>query len=187
MIAGFGVALEAAHAAPVFALLRPFWEICLLRRGPQDLPPSPFLVYLALAAHAVSVVAQSVAIHPFGTALLSGIIDTAVLAVLTYSLLFLGRMPERIPQTLSALAGTGAFIGVLALVPTGWWFFTREGGGDPGGAWLLLLALVVWSLVVMGHVLRQALSTNLFVGLGLAAVFYWFAITVRETLFPVTL
>lgn len=171
----------------MLTLLRPFVEICLLRRGPQDLPPSPFLVYLALAAHAVSVGVQSLAIHSPLTALLSGIVDTGVLAALTYSLLYVARRPARVPQTLAALAGSGALLGVLALVPTGWWFLARQGGADPGGAWVLLLALVVWSLVVMGHVLRHALSTHLFAGLGLAAVFYWFAISVRETLFPVAL
>ncbi len=171
---------------PLLALLHPFWEICLLRRGPQDLPASPFLVYLALGAHAAVVVLQALAVHSPLPALLSGVTDTAVLAALTATLLLAGRLRERIPQTLSALAGSGALIGVLALVPTWWWFFAQQGGSQPGGPWLLLLALVLWSLVVMGHVLRHALSTNLFVGLALAAVFYWFAITVRETLFPVT-
>ena len=58
------------------------------------------------------------------------------------------------------------------------------------GWWLLilpafaLLGLVIWSLVVTGHVLRRALSAPLIVGVLIAIVFYWVAISVQDALFP---
>ena len=49
---------------------------------------------------------------------------------------------------------------------------------------ILLLAVVVWSLVVMGHVLRHALSAPLIIGLVVALIFYWIAVSVQNALFP---
>jgi hypothetical protein len=170
--------------AALLVLVRTLLDIALLRLGPQDLPDSRFLLGLTLTAHALSVLLLSLAVHSVASSFLAGVVDTAVLVLLTLTLLYAQKLQQRLVQTLSALAGTGALLGFLALVPTWWWFLAERSGGDRALPWLLLLLLVVWSLLVMGHVLRHALSANLGIGLAVAAVFYWIAITVRDRLFP---
>ena len=168
----------------VHPLIAPFIQVCLLRSRPQDLPASALLVYLTLGLHAFSGTLLALAYQPLPWALALGVFDTAVLALLTASLLYVSRQPVRLQQTLSALAGSGALLGVLALVPTWWWVATQTGGGDLSLPALTMLVLVVWSIVVMGHVLRHALSAPLPVGIGVAVVFYWVAVTLQDRLFP---
>ena len=166
-------------------LLDPFIQICLLRKGPQDLPHSRRLLYLALGLYALSGVVLARAYLPMLQSVALGLSDTLLLTLMTGSLLYLQRQQARLVQTLAALAGTGFVIGVTALVPTWWSALVHAGGGEADLPALLLLAVVVWSLVVMGHVLRHALSAPLFVGLLVAVVFYWLALAVQDGLFPI--
>lgn len=165
----------------------PFTDICLLRRGPQDLPASAFLLYLTLIAHAVSGFLLTVGSHPPGTAAMAAVTDTALLALLTLSLLYVNGQGARVRQTLSALAGSDTLIGLLALAPTYWLAKAQAGNNDRTVPDVLLLLLIVWSLVVMGHVIRHALSTHLFVGVVIAVVFYGMVWSVNQALFPLPL
>lgn len=169
----------------VLTLLKAFWDICLLRMGPEDLPASTFLLGLALAAHALSVVVISLAVYPFGTAVAAGVTGTALLAGLTLAALQIHGLTGRYVQTLTALAGTGTVLSLVAIVPN-WWFYLAR---DAGQAWalpvMLLFLILVWSVIVTAHILRRALATPFFVGLVIAAVFYWVSAMVHESLFPV--
>jgi fumarate reductase subunit D len=103
---------------------------------------------------------------------------------MTGSLLYLQRHPERISQTLTALAGTGFLLGLFALAPTWWWTVARAAGEDVSIPTLLLLSLIVWSLLVMAHILRHALSAPLPIGLVAAVAFYGLAVSLQDALFP---
>ncbi len=165
-------------------LIHLFLEVLLLRKGPQDLPTAPFLLYLTLGLHALSGVALAFAYQPPFAALALGITDTALLALLTGSLLYLQRRQARLVQTLTALAGTGFVLALAALAPTWWLAHAHEAGSEAGLPAFALLGLVLWSLVVTGHVLRHALSAPLIVGVLIAIVFYWVALNVQDALFP---
>ena len=165
-------------------LIDPFIRICLLRQGPQDLPPSRPLLYLALGLYALSGAVLALAYQPIIQSVALGLSDTLLLTVMTGSLLYVQQRQARFVQTLTALAGTGFLLGVTALVPTWWWTLAHAGGAEANLPALLLLAIVVWSLFVVGHILRHALSAPLIVGLLVAVVFYWLALTVQDGLFP---
>jgi hypothetical protein len=165
-------------------LLSAFIQVCLLRRAPQDLPASAFLLYLTLGLHALSGTLLALAYQPLPWALGLGAFDTAVLALLTASLLYLSGRAARLQKSLTALAGSGALLGAVALLPTWWWMAAQASGGDLSLPALTMLVLVVWSIVVTGHVLRHSLSAPLPVGLGVAVVFYWVAVTLQDRLFP---
>ncbi len=165
-------------------LFKAFLEICFLRRAPQDLPTSRLLLYLTLGANISSVFLLSLGHYSWLTSVFTGITDTVILVALVVSVLHMRGLGARVEQTITALAGSGSIIGFLAVPPTYWWFWAQAGGDSPAMPVLLLLALVAWSLVVMAHVLRHALSTRWFVGLTVAAIFYWVAVTLREGLFP---
>lgn len=169
----------------VLTLVHAFWSMCLLRLGPEDLPPSSFLLYLTLGLHALAVMLISVAVYPLGTALLAGITGTVVLAGLTLGALQIHQLAGRFHQTLTALAGSGALLTFIALVPNWWFYAAREAGADWGTPTLLLFLILVWSVVVTAHILRRALSTHFFLGLVIAAVFYWLSAQIHASLFPV--
>ena len=167
-------------------LLRAFLDICLLRRRPQDLPASMFLLYLTLAGHLLTGLLVSLASHPPASALLLGLSDTLLLVGLTASLLYVNQLQARFQQTLTALAGSGTLLSLVALPLTFWWFALRAVGEDPTMPAVLLLVIVVWSLVVMGHILRHALSAPLIIGLVVAVIFYWIAVSVQNAFFPLS-
>ncbi len=166
------------------AIFDPFIQICLLRRGPQDLPLSGILLAITLIAHTVMSILLSNVSLSAASALLSGVVDTVLLVVLTGALLTVQRRNARVIQTVTALAGTGAIITLVALPVSGWLHGADQAAGEGGFALLLLLILTGWSLAVAGHIFRHALSVPYFLGLVLAAVFYWISISVFRALFP---
>jgi hypothetical protein len=155
--------------------------ICLFRMAPQDLPSSPVLLGIALAAHAASGTFVAVLVLDVPRAVGAGVTGTLLLALLTATLLGLNRLTERIPQTLTALAGCDALIGVLAM-PVMYYAHTAEGAQLAAP---LVLAMIIWSIAVFGHVLRHALSTPRFVGVVVALVFYWISMSILNHLYPV--
>jgi len=165
------------------AIVNPFIQICLLRQGPQDLPTSGILLAIALTAHTVmSIVWSNISLNAI-SALLSGLLDTLLLVVLTATLLYAQRRKARVVQTLTALAGTGTIITFLALPVSGWLQGVDQSAGEGGLAVIMLLLLMVWSLAVVAHIFRHALSIPYFFGLVLAVVFYGISISAFRALF----
>lgn len=169
----------------MYVLFRPFLEICFFKRGPQGLPASTLLLALTLVAHTLfSVVLSWPAYPPLG-ALLAGILDTLVLAILTLSLLSMQGLGKRLVPTLSALAGSGALISALAVLPVYWLFASEQNGEPNAAAVLILMAMVAWSIAVMAHILRHSLGSSPAIALVIAVLFYWLAVIARNAVFPI--
>ena len=145
-------------------IFKPYVDICLLRADPQDLPATQSVLTLSLLAYTATSIALTVTTQSFGSAVVYGLADTLTLAALTYTLLMVRRLPQRLTQTLSALAGTGVVIGLFALP------LALIQNVPP----LLLLLITVWSLTVIGHILRHALNVSLPMGI-LASMGYLLA------------
>ena len=129
-------------------LIRFFVELCLLRRGPQDLPGSSALLGLVLAVHLVSSVLVGLAAGLTGPiAVGQGLAD----ALLTLGLLILAlRVTDRRPrflQVATALFGAGALLGLFALAPLGL-VAGAESRGETSLAGLPLLVLLFWSCLL---------------------------------------
>ncbi|MDG4554042.1 MAG: hypothetical protein P9E24_07325 [Candidatus Competibacter sp.] len=140
-----------------------FLDICLFRKGPQDIPISMPLLKMCLLAYATSGLLVLALSAPIQVALLQILLDMVLLAGLLYLTLSLYRHPGRFEQTLTALTGSGALMGLLALPPMIW--IVRQGPqGDNQFPTLLMLALMAWSIAVMAHILRHAFNTPVWAG-----------------------
>ena len=146
------------------ALSELFLAICLLRKGPQDVPASPVLLCLTLLSYGLSGVLIPLLDVDLSTSLMLTVLDIALLTGLTYGALTLRDYRQRFMQTLTALLGTGTLLQLLALPLL--FLLEQEGAGSggPGWSWLLWLVLFIWGIVIMAHILRHALSTSLGVG-----------------------
>lgn len=153
------------------ALLTLFLNLCLLRAKPQDLPASGRLMGAALAAYFLAGWMIALTQQPAGPAVLAALADSAVLALLTHTVLLLRKHPERLAQTLSALAGTGAVIQLIA------W---------PLLATPALLALLVWNLAINAHILRHALEVRLGPAILISVGFLLMSVTVALALAPLS-
>jgi len=164
-------------------LLKVFLDICLLRAGPQDLPASHFLMWLALALHALLGVVFALFTLPLGQALLAAATGTALLLLAIQIALTITYKPERRIQTVTALAGSELLLGLLALLPTVW-FYSVDGAQARLLPSLLSLLFIVWGVVVTGHILRHALAISQAFALMLALAYTLFSYSLMGTLFP---
>lgn len=154
------------------ALIVFFVELCALRRPPQDLPASKILLGLALIADLSvgSLVGVAAGISGW-MSLLQGLVEIAFMLAVLYAALAGLKMPARFLQSATALLGSGALLGLLALLPLS---FNPTGHAETNlaafGA-LLLLGLAVWGVAVTGHILRHTFEITLGQGTAVAIVF----------------
>lgn len=159
----------------VFVLIRAFFELCRLRLRPQDLPASAELLIVAIAAYGLSSAGLTLISQSVPVSLMAGAVDSLMLLGLTYGVLLLRRVPGRWLQTSIAMAGTGALLTMLAMPLYAW--LAHAGGAQGGGlspaVSLLILVIIVWNVVVMGHILRHALSFPLPGGILVSMGYVW--------------
>lgn len=165
-------------------LLRRFVDICLLRAGPQDLPASTFLLATTLAVYGIAGLFLSLVNTTLSEALLMVMVDILLLAAFAYVILWVRTLTARFVQALTALAGTGAMLEFAAWPALAWQQLsaTADGAGLMIPS-LLLWAWLFWSIAVVGHILRHALSTTYTAGTLLSLLYTFIAISVVRSLF----
>ena len=113
-------------------------------------------------------------------ALLESLFEVVLmLTVLYFGLKFHGSL-ARFQQAATALMGSGFLLGLLALPLVAW-----SHHSESSEAGLLLLVLIIWSLVVMGHILRHTFETRFNLGLGIAVLYTLVSWNLTFMLFPV--
>jgi hypothetical protein len=162
-----------------------FWGICAVKAAPQDLPASSFLLGLALLAYLVTGTVVAAFQWPLSQAILAAFLDTVFLTVLSRVLLWARMLSGRFVQTLTALAGCGAVMTVIALPLVMWQSFVgvTDANAPTLPSWLLMIWMI-WNVVVVGHILRHALSTVLPLGIGLAAVYAYISFQLMRIFLP---
>jgi hypothetical protein len=142
-------------------------DMLRLRSGPQDIPGGWLIAAsLGLAYIGQGFVADQIMGDPDGAprSLLAISVQFCIVAML----LNLRGYQARIPQTLSALAGTGFIFGLLSLL-----ILTRVDPGKPQpDLALLYLILFGWSLAVDAHIYRHALSVKFGIGALMAVLIF---------------
>lgn len=142
-------------------------DMLRLKSGPQDAPPGWTLaVALTVAYIAQGFVADRILGESDGAtrSLLAIGVQFTLIAVLLNGRQFLARLP----QTLTALAGTGFIFGLIALFLLMRVDPTRQ---QPDLA-MLYLALFGWSLAVDAHIYRHALSIRMRTGVLLSVLIF---------------
>jgi hypothetical protein len=163
------------------ALFQVFWQIALLRRGPQTLPASRELLWLLLAAHWLIGVILVLDTFSLDRALLSGLLGTLIMVAVVHGLLLVHRHYNRVTQTLGALAGCEILLGLLTLPLL---VLLGMGGELQALATILWLLLLGWSIAITAHIFRHALGVSLGIGLLSAMGYVFISITLNIFIFP---
>ena len=167
-------------------LIRLWFDICLLRAAPQDLPYSRELLGLAIAGYTlVSFLLSLPASSPLVAAQLA-LVDSALLVVFAATTLYLSGKFSRLNQTLTALSGTGMLLGLFALPVIQLLSPNQTTGELSPLAGLLWLVMFGWNLVVVAHIMRHSLSTGFLVATGIATLYTLLAMQVIDALFPMS-
>ncbi len=147
-------------------------QVCLLRRGPQDLPYSPKLAAGAvLALAALQVLVGSQGDSPASLVAVRAGLTLAMLGLVTPRLLAWRGLGNRTAQTMLAQAGCGLLF-VTAMAPLALLLQSAPDIENPPGhvvaAGLLALVLFVGKLRVDAHVWRHALDIGRLQAMALA-------------------
>lgn len=157
-------------------IIQAFLEICLLRKGPQDIPASSLFFGICAGTYALSGLLLATAYQDFNNAVITALADSGLTILITYLLLFIVRRPQRWLQTGTALLGTGTIFSLLA-TPV-YYAIAAQGGGQSGSPVLSILiwVLIIWNVIVMAHILKHALSVSFPMGI-LVALTYIFIVS----------
>lgn len=140
------------------ALLRFFWELTLLRRAPQDLPRSAWLMQSLLLLNLLlsTLLGLAVFAGPLKS-LSSAVLELVLSAALLFAALQVRGQAARWMQAYTGLLGVGAVLGLLGLG----YRLPALALGVPALAEILDLGLFFWNILAMAHILRHALDIAL--------------------------
>ena len=164
------------------SILLSFINLCRLRAAPQDLPYSILLMGATLVCYFLAGLGIASSEQAFGPALLTSVVDVVLLVGLARLALWITNHGARAMQTVTALAGTGTLFELLA------WPLIATMQGVTAGApsttlSFLLLALIVWNIVVIGHILRHALDMTMWIACGIALLYVYTSMRVMSALY----
>lgn len=143
-------------------VIRRLVGICLFHIGPQDLPASWNLLILAVAVDVALGYPAAAAYSPSDHPGIQILLSTAITVAFLYGTVSAIGQGRRFVQTATAVFGTDAIITLLALpialtmAPEPRTALTT---GDLG-----LLAMGIWNIAILGHILRHALSVTMGIG-----------------------
>ncbi|TNF37964.1 MAG: hypothetical protein EP315_01855 [Gammaproteobacteria bacterium] len=133
-------------------IVKRFFYICLLSRGPQDLPHSHALLLLSLLAYLLSGVLTLTQGMVMEQAIAAAVIDLGILLLFGRVCLQLFRKLSRYVQMMTALLGVGALFQLLAL-PLLASIQHEQANMELS---LILLLLFSWNLAVYAHIFRES-------------------------------
>jgi hypothetical protein len=162
-------------------LLMFFVDLCRLRSAPQDLPHSLPLLSVTTLVYAFMGFTVSSLEQSFGYALFATLVDVALFAALAFVSLWITGHTERFIQTFTALTGTGALFNLMGLPLIA--MLQQVPEGEPSNLSLLLLGLIIWNIVVIGHILRHALNMVMWLASGVALLYVYTSIRVMSALY----
>lgn len=152
-------------------LLQLFVDILLLRAGPQDVPPSPALLVLAMLASVATSLLLTLESFGGGDAALRVTVELGLSALLLAALLGFHGHGARFVQSFTAVCATGAMLALVAWPLFGILLSRPSEDGLAVIALLLLWLLFGWNIAVVGHIFRHALAIGWFRALLLALAY----------------
>lgn len=166
-----------------------FWNLCLLRSGPEHMPTVGVFVGLVLLVNVVvsTLVALSAPAEPSLLQALSiPVVGAAVLAAGTLLVLRLKSLSHRFTATITALLGADIVITALS------WPLLLIVDPSPGGPvsgldWLLFmvqLALVFWWVTIAGFIFSRALGVPMPQGIAVAVFVILASLMVTASVVP---
>ena len=163
----------------MYELILLFFDICLFRKGPQDVPVSKWLLrFLVIAYIAVSFVLSLMTVNT-GDALLHATVEVTLIVAFSWGVLLIARRTARFLQTACALLATDAVISFFA-IPA----MATLAGQGAGLAFLVIILLMLWHWAVSGYIFSKALQQPVSFGLGVAFLYILTSYQVMALLFP---
>jgi len=154
-------------------LITRFLDICFLKAGPQDLPNSIWLMKFSLVVYFALAVISQLLEYSLSMSLAAAIAELILMMLIVAILLQLRGYSERFNQTVTAMAGTGTIISLIALP-----LVNLASGISPDQMtftdnviMVLIMTVLLWSLMVTAHIFRNALEIKAGLAVALTVVY----------------
>lgn len=165
-----------------------FFDICRLIKRPQDIPESKNLLTLCLLVYGFLSILLAALSQSVDIAVLSGVLEVILIMIFSLALLQIRGKSSRWVQTVTALAGTGIIISLIAL-PL-YVFIGVDASNDVSSSTaqafglLLLAILACWNITIMAHILRHALDVNFVLAIIIAISYIWVIFSLTSSIMP---
>lgn len=167
-------------------IVREYFEICLFRKRPQDLPAASSLLWISVVFYTLMSAVMAYPSQTIINAVASGFTETIILLTITYLFLYLRSVPQRWLQVCSALAGTGIIFSLI-VIPLYYLRFYGSIGPSPQGLILSLIMLIwFWNIAVMSHILKNALSSSYLLATTATLCYIAIIMMTLQQLFPLS-
>ena len=164
----------------MYAYLNLLFNICLFRKGPQDIPHSQQVLRLTVLAYAVTGYLLIQVSTDTLNALLQAAVEIILITGFAGLMLSLANKISRLVQTICALLGTDALISICAMPIIA----TLNLDSNNILAFFAMLALMIWHWLVTTHIIRHALDKSFSFALGIAFLYIFSASQIIGLLFP---
>lgn len=162
-------------------LLNFFFDLCLLRVAPQDIPTTPVLFWITTLANIlVNIIIlwadpKRTLLQIFGESLF----DVSLVMLTLHLTLTWYNLQARFDQTATAIFGTNAILGLIAaLLPN-----SQE--GIIGEIWIFaLLTLLIWQFLVLGHIVRHTFEMPLTLAIIVGIMYTLISYAILDIVFP---
>jgi len=163
-----------------------FWKMCLLQKGPEDLPSSNFAAGFVFAVYLVIALIVVMLTRPtqtFLTALGTISIGVALTALVTYSLLQFKGFKDRFRATFSALLGTNTIM-LLVLLPFNFIILRADNESLVLFADSVTWICLGWWLAIAGHIYHRSVEVSILQGSAIAFMVELLGVIIAVSLFP---
>lgn len=165
-------------------LLGLFFELCLMKKGPKDLPNSSALLTLVFCLYFLAGTVLLSSSLVVTEALMQSLIETVLLGVFIYLLVSFFSIKNRFNQAITAIYGSGAFITIVSMPFIFWMQSLTASNGSTGIVGLIVFMLVCWSFIVMAYIIRETIEKGFAVSLLLTFCYLYGSFQLIKLVYP---
>jgi hypothetical protein len=165
-------------------LLRLFFDLCLIQKGPRDVPDSSVLLKFVFCLYFLAGSVLLSSSLTLSEALMQSFIETLLLGVFVYLLVNFFAVKNRFNQSITAVYGSGALMTIVS-VPFIFWTASLVDNNSPTGVVGLIVFLIVcWSFIVMANIIRETIQKSFSVSLLLTFCYLYVSYQLITKVFP---
>ena len=164
----------------MFAYLNLLFNICIFKKGPQDIPQSSVLLrHTIISFSIVSYLLKQISADSFNALLQVGV-ELIIIISFTLLILSISNKFHRFVQTACALIGTDVLISLFAMPIIA----TLSLDSNNILASFSMLALIIWSWLVTTHIIRHAINKPFSFAAGIVFLYIFSTYQIMWALFP---
>lgn len=150
-------------------LLKTLFDIAVLRKGPDALPPAWLVFYLAAGLWLLGIAAMAAVVPGLTLRNMATDVGGWAASIVLFAILIAGTgFGRRLPQGLAAIVGSGAIVLFAQVILVG--ILLPLGANAVAGLGLELL--LIWSIFVKARIVAATINVHLLVGVAISVIVY---------------